>query len=253
MQTLSSEFKRSLYSPAGLIDLGTRLVTTIGDTIAKVPNGEPITAVLRDALAALVVANERERTNPVTALIHEKNSARENTLQMIRDLIKANTHNMQDAAVREAAQHLNRVYRLHAAAIIQKGNADESAAVKYLLECLMNDDNRDTCELLGLVPIIENLERIQADLEALYAERAKVGTDREKMTLGKASRETAYAIQSYLGLVDIQVAINGNEGSRLRNHAEHIIREVEALARGQRTRMQSTDEADPAERLNDAA
>ena len=155
MNMLSYEFKQSLYSPTGLIDLGTRLVTTLGETVSKDPNGEQMSNALQAALVNLVIANEREKSNPVTSRIREKDAARENNLLMIRDIIKANTHNAQDNALREAANALLKVYHLHGANSTRMGNADESAAVRYLIECLMNSDNRPKCELLGLVPVVE--------------------------------------------------------------------------------------------------
>ena len=253
MNMLSYKFKRSLYSPTGLVDLGTRLVTTIGPTVSSDPNGEQVTTQLKGVLDNLVVAIEREKSNPVTSLIRDKDAARENNLRMISYMIMANCHNEKSSEMRKAAYTLLKVYRLHGTNIFRKGNADQSSAIRYLIDCLLNDDNRARCEQLGLVPVIETLAESQDDLEALYAERSRVAAKLKKVTISNLKQKTANAIRAFLGFVDVLVAAEGDSSVKLRAHTEHILREVEALARSHRTRMYNGEENLPEAQLNEAA
>ena len=102
---LSFTFKASLYSPTGLVDLGTRLMTMVGDTITSHPNGAYIMNMLE------------------TARIHEKDLTRDNDLRRIRHIIMANTYNTYDTEVQQAAQSLLKVYTLHGKNIIKMRNA----------------------------------------------------------------------------------------------------------------------------------
>ena len=66
----SYQFKRSLFSPTDLIDLGTRLSNVAGEKVIQDTNGELVAKALKAALSNLVIATERDNSNPVTAQIH---------------------------------------------------------------------------------------------------------------------------------------------------------------------------------------
>jgi hypothetical protein len=253
MNMLSREFKRSLYSPTGLVDLGSRLVTCAGETVEKDPNGAIVKDSLKAALGDLVIASEREKANPVTQAIRGKDAVRDNHLCMIRDTIKANTRNEESGEKREAAVALYRTFRLHAAKINRMGNADESAAVKFLVENMLAGENRAKSEQLGLVPVIEALVRTQTELDELYAERSRLAPELEKVNITRSMKETANAIQAFLGFVDVLVTANAAGSAELRDQVSHILKEVESIARGRKTRLQNDEPDQPAQVLNKAA
>ena len=253
MNMFSEAFKRSLFSPNDQIDLGTRLLNAVGVKVASDPNGELMTNALKAALGNLVIATEREKSNPFTPQIHDKDNVRDNELCMIRDTIKTNTHNVKNGEVREAAQALSEVYNRHIGDIYRMGLAAESTAVKYLVESLMSEENKAKCELLGLVPLIEGLSQTQADLEALYAERTRLEPELEKYTLKNAMRETSNAIRAFLGFVDVLVTAKRDGAVELGDQVGRIIDDVEAIARSRRTRMQGKDGDKPEQPLSKAA
>jgi hypothetical protein len=248
MNMLSNEFKQSLYTPTGLIDLGTRLGTTAGAIVSHDPNGERITAALSTAIDNLIAANERERANPVTARINDMRNIRNDNLRMLGYRIMANARNTLDETVRKAAETLLPVFNLHAGRSNTRSNAAMSSAVAYLIERLMSDELRPLGELVGIIPIVEALEKVQHDLEALYTERSQVTADLKKFTLTCTGDAACDAIRTFLGYVDVLVTGNGEGTAELYEKTKQIIGEVEALARMHRTRAHGSEEEQPEEK-----
>ena len=241
MKMLSEAFKRSLFSPNDLIDLGTRLTNVTGEKVMEDPNGEMMTKGLKAALGDLVIAIGCEKSNPVTVQIRDKDYVRDNELCMIRDTLKTNTHNVKNGEVRKAALALLEIYNRHIGDISKLGLAAESTVIKYLVASLMSEENRAQCELLGLVPLVEGLSRTQAELEALYAHRTGLEPELEKYTLKNATRKVANAIRALLGFVDVLVAANRDGAAELGNQVGRIIADIEAIARARRTRMRNQE------------
>ena len=250
---LSYDFKRSLYSATGLVDFGTRLITSVGETISGNPNGVLVTDTLQTTIDNLVIANEREKSNPITVRIHEMDEARTNNLRMIGYTIRANVHNEQDNILREAANSLLPIYTQHGVNVTAMGNTDESSAIRYLIEQLLDGDNKPKREQLGIIPVIEALGKSQDDLDELYAECTRITARMRKITILAAAREAANAIRSFLGFVDVMVATLGDDGVELHDQTMQIIREVEALARSRKNRAGEDEIKQPKVPLEKAA
>jgi hypothetical protein len=239
MMMVSRQFKWSLYSPNDLIDLGTRLSNIAGEKVMEDPNGETTAKGLKAALGNLVIATERDNSNPVTMKIHDMDLVRDNDLFVIRDTIKTNTHKVKKTEDREAAKALLAVYNRHIGNVAHRGLAAESSAIKLLIESLLSDENKGKCELLGIVPLVEELGRTQAQFEALYVERVALVPELEKHTITNAMQETVNAVQAFLGFVDVMVNAGRDGYAEIRDKISHSIMDVETIARARITRIRN--------------
>jgi hypothetical protein len=253
MNMFSFQFKRSLYSPIDLYNLGARLNNAAGDAVKKVPNGEVVANALTGALGNLVAATEREKANPYTVLIRDKDLVRDNDLLSIRDAIRSNTHKVKNSEVLNAAADLNKVFDLHIGNVSKLGIGEENKAVSYLIESLMGGENRAKCEKIGIVPLIESLSQTQKELDALYVERARLSSEPGRETVKNAMNETANAVRQFLGFVDVMVSARGEGAEELASEVRSILADVEAIARSRKTRLQNRDEAEPQEPASKAA
>jgi hypothetical protein len=253
MNTFSFQFKRSIYSPVDLYDLCKRLYNAAGHKVSQDKNGELVANALKDSFGTLNEATEREKASPFTAQIHEMDSVRDNELLRIRDLIKSNTHHVKDSEKSNAADELLKVFNQHIGNVSKLGLGEETKAVSYLVESLMSSENRTKCELLGLVPLIEDLSQTQNALEALYVERSRFETEPGQDTIRNAMLQAANAVHRFLGYVDVLVAANGEGAAGLRNEVRSIIADVETIARARRTRLQQSGEQETGQAANQAA
>ena len=172
---------------------------------------------------------------------------------VIRDTIKTNTHKVKNPEVREAAKALLEVYNQHIGNVTHRGLAAESSAIQYLIESLLSGENRGKCEILGIVPLVEELGRTQAQFEALCVERVSLEPELAKYTLTSAVQETANTIRAYLGFVDV-MAVAGKDGyAEIQDTAGRILKDVESIARARRTRLRHGEPEQPELPLKEAA
>ncbi|MBN2037244.1 MAG: hypothetical protein JW768_10925 [Chitinispirillaceae bacterium] len=238
---LSYNFKQSVLSPIDLVDFGSRLSHIAGPRISQEPDGETVTNAVSAATRTLSIATDREKSNPVTAQIHAMDAIRDNDLLMIRDTIKTNTHNVKNPEAQEAATALLEVYLQHVPNLSDMGLAAESKAVNNLIDSLTGNGNREKCELIGLVPLVEGLAQTQEKLEALYVERTRLEPELEKLTITNASQAAADAIRAFLGFVDVMVAAGKDGAAELGDEISRILTDVEAIARARRTKLHNGD------------
>jgi hypothetical protein len=105
MNMLSRDFKRSLYSSTGLADLGSRLISCTGETVSKDPNGAIVKDSLKGTLGDLVIANEREKANPVTQAIRDQVS---HILKEVESIARGRKTRLQNDEPAQPAQVLNK-------------------------------------------------------------------------------------------------------------------------------------------------
>lgn len=247
MKMLTTVFKPSLYSPIDLDDLGTRLWNAGGSQAGSEQQGVQVAEALMAALGTLSKAIDRVRANPITAEIRMTDTVRGNDLLMIRDILRANSHKVKDPAVQAAARDVLGLYKQYAGRLVSMGVAAESTAVKSLLDCLSSQENRDKCALLGIVPLVQELGKTQAELEALYVNRVSLEPERAKYTLRNASQKAIFAIRAFLEFVDIMVATGREDFAALHDRTFRIIKDVEAVARSRATRARNGQTEQPVE------
>ena len=245
MKTFSFAFKRSVFSPADLFDLGNRMENTAGETVRKNPGGEAVDDSLQKALSTTVSVTERDKSNPVTAKIHEKDSARDDCLLMIRDAIKSNTHNVNDAKAREDAVVLLKVYTRHFKAFNRMELGAETKAVKHLVEEMTDAENKERCDRIGITPLIATLVQIQAELEALYVKRTRIAPVPGESTLKQTHQSLQKAVARFLGYIDVMIAADEQATAALANEINRILTEVESIARARKTRLQHAEPEQP--------
>jgi hypothetical protein len=253
MNTFSFQFKRSLYSPTDLFNLGTRLNNAAGDMVGKVPNGELVVNTLKGSLGNMILVTERDRANPVTAGIHETDSVRDNDLHMIKDTIKARTHNVKNSAEQEAAKALLKIFSRHVGNIATMGLGVETKAVNHLIDEMTSAENKERCDLTGITPLIDSLSQTQKKLDALYVERDRLAPEPGRDTVKNAMTATVNAVHRFLGFVDIMVAGQGEGVAELATEVRSILTDVEAIARSRRTRIQNHEADQPEELVSKAA
>jgi DNA-binding MarR family transcriptional regulator len=245
MKIFSFAFKRSVFSTTELFDLGNRLDTTAGETVSKSPGGEVVARALKAALGTMVSMTERDKSNPVTAKIHEKDSARDDCLLMIRDAIKSNTHNVTDTKAREDASVLFKVYTRHIKAISRMGFGAETKAIKHLVEEMTDAENKERCDRIHITPLIATLVQIQAELEALYVERTRIAPVPGESTLKQTHQSLQKAVSRFLGYIDVMIAADEQGTAALANEITRILTEVEAIARARKTRLGHNEPEQP--------
>ena len=253
MTNLTNAFKKSLFGPIDLFDCGTRMVNTIGPRIADDERGKQITGCLNDELMRLNNATERERRSPHTKLIMECDAERDELLFMFRDTVKGNMHNVMNPDAREAAKAFSRLYTDHIGNVHRMGLGEESKAVRYLLEELSGSENTRLAGILGLDSLIASLAEVQGKIEALYVERTNSEALPGRLTVKKQMEATADALRRFLGYLDVLVTDDTAESAETSDAALAIINDVEAIARGRKTRTRGGDEEQPGEAMNDAA
>jgi hypothetical protein len=253
MKTLSNAFKKSLFGPIDLFDCGTRMVNTIGPRIANDEKGSRMTDYLKGELVNLNIATERTRARPQTVLIMEKDAKRDELLFMLRDTLKGNTHNVMNPEFREAANALSKLYADHIGNVNSMGLGEESKAVRYLLDALSTEENERYATVLGIDPLITSLSQVQDEIETLYVERTNNEPTPGQSTVKTHMEAAADALRRFLGYIDALTTGGAPESAEINDAALAIINDVEAIARGRKTRMRNGEEEPQAESLNEAA
>ena len=253
MNMFSFEFKRSLYSPTDLFDLGTRLFNAGGEKVSQDPKGELVANALKAALNTMVTVTERDKTNPVTIQIHGKDSIRDNELLMIRDTIKSKTHDVQNSDVREDATALFRVYKRHFNDLSKMGLGKETKSVKHFIEEMTDNENKARCDRIGITPFIKDLAKTQAELEALYVERTRIAPVPGEHTQKKAMHLLKTAIRRFLGYVDVITASDEHDTMELKSEVSRILTDVESIARARKTRLLHSEPEQPDQPIQKAA
>ncbi|MBN1292613.1 MAG: hypothetical protein JXB48_12305 [Candidatus Latescibacteria bacterium] len=253
MNIFSFEFKRSIYSPTDLFDLGTRLFNTAGEKLRQDPKGEQVANALKAALDTMVTVTERDKTNPVTVKIHGKDAIRDNELLMIRDTIKSKTHDVHDSDVQEAANALFKVYNRHFNDLSKMGSGRETRSVKHFIEEMTESENRVRCDSIDITPLIESLGRTQAELEALYVERTRIAPAPGEYTQQKAMRLLKNAVSGFLGYIDIMTASDEQGIVELKNEVGRILTYVESIARARKIRLHNNETGEPEQPITKAA
>jgi hypothetical protein len=239
MNAISFSFKKSLYSPIELFDLGTRLLNSIGTKISQDPKGVQVTEALKSSLTTLNASTEREKANPLTAKIHEADQVRDNILLMIRDTIKGNTHNALNNEAKLAAHVLFKLFNDHVGNIYAMGFGSEGKAVQYFLESLETNGNKERCSLLGIDRFVEGLAASQRTIENLCAERTRLEPDLDQYFQKNAMQSAVNAIRRVIGYVDVITAGNDTEFAGLGADVRTILADVETIARSRRTRTEA--------------
>jgi hypothetical protein len=253
MNAFSLSFKKSLFSPIDLFDIGTRFVNSAGAKVSQDPKGARVVDTLKTTMGVLNNAIEREKANPYTVQINETDRKRDDFLLTIRDSIKANTHNTMNSDVQNAATTLFTVFNVHIGKLSSMGISAENNAVKYFLENLVTGENKERCTLLNLDPLIVGLTETQIKLEALYVERTRLQTEMYQYNLKNAVQSAVNAIRRFLGYMDIMVVSDDQDFIPLGSEVRSILSDVEAIAHSRKTRSENNVEKEPDMPLNQAA
>jgi hypothetical protein len=247
MNAISFLFKKSLYLPVELYDLGKRLWNVLKPKLSQDPRGVQVIEDLQSALTTLNAATEREKANPLTAKIHEEDRKRDNILLMIRDTIKGNTHNALNNEAKTAAQVLFKLFNDHVGNIYAMGYGSEGKAVQYFLESLETNGNKERCSLIGIDRFVEGLKESQLTIENLCAERTRLEPELDQYFQKNAMQSAINAIRRTIGYVDILTAGNDPEFAGLGADVQNIIADVETIARSRRTRIENNAAKEPEE------
>lgn len=253
MKTVNFDFKWTLYSSIDLFDLGNQLANAAGEKVRQDPKGELVANGLQSALSTMAEVAERDRANPVTAGIHEKDAVRDGEMLMIRDAIKSHTHDVQNSEARQAAKALLKVYNRHVSDLPAMGLGAETRAIKHFIEEMNGGNNKERCDLTGITPLLSRLGTTQAELEALYVERTRLQPEPGECTLKTAMRTLKNAIRRFLGYVDIMASADEQGTAELQGEISRILADVESIARARRTRLHNGDDEGSDRTIDQAA
>jgi hypothetical protein len=164
------------------------------------------------------------------------------TTSGIIDTANKRRHNAMNGEAREGAIELLRLYNDHIGNVHALGFGAETKAVKYLLESFSMEENKKQCTLLGIDRLVTGLAETQNEIETLYAERTMLEPELDQYTLKNATEGAVVAVRRFLGYADLLIAGDETAYSEPGQAIAAILADVEAIARGRKTREENSDD-----------
>jgi len=183
------------------------------------------------------------RSNPLTAVLAEKDSARDSILgNFIKYIRGAQSHHEEEKA--QAAAKLYRLIKQYRFDIKSGSYAAESTRIRSLLTELEQDEElKAAVELIGVGQVVIDLRRAQMEFETaheeLLASKAQISA---ASTLGRIVKPLRKDIRHLLNLIDAFHAMYPDEWNDTVNELDEIVVELASRAKGRRTRGENEKE-----------
>lgn len=239
------ELHTSLLSPAEISTLAKRLLPVI----VREPEfvGQVCTLVAQDTDQVTDLMN-RERSNPLTVTIAEKDGFRDDAFVALRDHCKS-ARRRRKAGFEDAAEKLIAVIERHGNTLHRLGYAEQTAKLTSLLAELATEPLASAVKTIQAEILVEELQAAQNEFLAAQQQSVEAGATSESMPLRAVQQTLSASVTGLLEIVEFQARLNPDSAAIANSIAQidDLLTETMALARARKTRQttESEKEATP--------
>lgn len=246
------EISIGLLSPAEMNTLAGRTLELLQSASLQEPLIARAMQLIQSARENLQAVLNKDKGNPLTATVQEKDKERDKAFVFLRDFIKAILQHP-DSDTADKAAGLWAYFEKHGTLLYQFGYAHQTSSMGLLFQDLDQAVAQEALQKLGASGFYETLKQKQQDFEAAYAQRTTEAAEKTPLPYPKeVHTETGRSLNDLFCILKVvylteEEAEEKAKVERLIAQVNEVIDSLMSVARARKTKNSKEEPTPKAE------